>query len=90
MPTVRDNTTLSRFELESDGVIAYAHYQVEGDVITVMHTETTEAARGRGLASQLVAGALGAIRARGLKVIPRCPFVRAYIAKHPEYRDLLA
>jgi uncharacterized protein len=47
-------------------------------------------ARGRGLASQLVAGALENVRARGLKVVPRCPFVRAYIARHPEYRDLLA
>ena len=75
---VRDNTALSRFELDAGGVIA------------LLHTETPPQARGQGLASQLTAGALQIARARGLKVIPRCAFVRAYIAKHPEFRDLLA
>jgi uncharacterized protein len=90
MPIVRDNAALSRFELDADGVTVFANYQIAGNVITLMHTETPVQARGRGLASQLVAGALENVRARGLKVVPRCPFVRAYIARHPEYRDLLA
>jgi hypothetical protein len=58
--------------------------------MTLMHTETPVAARGRGLASQLVAGVLDEMRRRGLKIVPRCPFVSAYLAKHPEYRDLVA
>ena len=87
---VRDNTTLSRFELDADGITAFANYQLAGNVITIAHTETPLQARGRGIASKLVAGALDAVRARGLKLVPRCPFVRAYIARHPEYRDLLA
>jgi uncharacterized protein len=90
MPAVRDNAALSRFELAADGVTAFANYRIAGNVITIMHTETPVQARGRGLASQLVSGALENVRARGLKVVPRCPFVRAYIAKHPDYRDLLA
>ena len=61
-----------------------------GGVITLLHTETPPQARGQGLASQLIAGALQIARARGLKVKPLCAFVRAYIAKHPEFRDLLA
>ena len=48
------------------------------------------ALRGRGIASRLVQGALESARAAGLKVVPRCPFVSAYIAKHPEFGDLLA
>jgi predicted GNAT family acetyltransferase len=87
---VRDNTTLSRFELDADGVTAFANYQLADGVITISHTETPAAARGQGLASKLVAGALAIARARGLKVIPRCAFVRAYVQKHPEVRDLLA
>jgi uncharacterized protein len=59
-------------------------------VITISHTETPVAARGQGIASRLVAGAFDIARARGLKVIPRCPFVRTYVQKHPEVRDLLA
>jgi len=91
MPSpLRDNPALSRFELESDGVIAILNYRLSGNVMTLMHTETPVAARGRGIASQLVAGVLDAARARGLKVVPRCPFVSAYLAKHPEFRDLEA
>jgi predicted GNAT family acetyltransferase len=46
--------------------------------------------RRRGFASRLVHDALGAARARGLKVVPRCSFVANYIAQHPEFGDLLA
>jgi uncharacterized protein len=87
---VRDNKTISRFELEENGVTAFANYQLGDGVITISHSETPVAARGRGIASKLVAGAFAIARARGLKVIPRCPFVRAYAQKHPEVRDLLA
>lgn len=86
---VRDNTALSRFELEADGVTVFMNYRLAGKVISLDHTETPAAARGRGLASRLVEGALQIVRARGLKAVPRCPFVRAYIAKHPEYGDLV-
>jgi predicted GNAT family acetyltransferase len=87
---VRDNTALSRFELDDGDVTAVLNYTIAGNVMTLQHTETPPQARGRGLASLLVAGALEDVRARSLKVVPRCAFVRSYIAKHPEYRDLLA
>ncbi len=58
--------------------------------MTLNHTETPVAARGRGIASRLVAGALDEVRRRGLKIVPRCPFVSAFLAKHPDYRDLVA
>jgi len=87
---IRDNTVLSRFALDAEGVTAYMTYRLAGNVMTLAHTETPVAARGRGFASQLVAGVLDEVRRRGLKIVPRCPFVSACLAKHPECRDLLA
>jgi predicted GNAT family acetyltransferase len=89
MPTIRDNTALSRFELEDGGVIVILNYSLAGNVMTLAHTETPVAARGRGLASRLVEAVLQQARVRGLKIVPRCPFVSAYLEKHPEYRDLV-
>jgi uncharacterized protein len=88
--SVRDNSALSRFELDADGITAVANYQLDGDVITFTHTEVPPQARHDGIASQLIGGALRAVRARGLKVVPRCSFVKAYVDKHTEVRDLLA
>jgi uncharacterized protein len=90
MPAIRDNTALSRFELDDGGVTVVLNYELAGDVITLAHTETPVAARGRGLASRLVEAVLQQARARGLKVVPRCPFVSAYLDKHPEFLDLVA
>lgn len=86
---VRDNAARSRFELDAGGVTAFMNYRLAGDVISLDHTETPVAARGRGLASRLVEGVLEIVRARGLKIVPRCPFVRAYLDKHPEHADLV-
>jgi hypothetical protein len=87
---IHDNTALSRFELDAGGVTAFMNYRLAGKVMTLDHTETPMPARGRGIASQLVEGVLAIARARGLKVVPRCPFVSAYLAKHPEFRELVA
>jgi uncharacterized protein len=87
--SIRDNAARSRFEFDADGVTAFMNYRLAGGVITLDHTETPAAARGHGIASRLVEGVLEIARARGLKVVPRCPFVRAYLAKHPEFRDLV-
>jgi uncharacterized protein len=90
MTTIRNNTALSRYELDADGVTAVLYYRIADGVITLVHTETPPQAQGKGIASRLVKEALDDIRAKGLKVVPRCPFVRSYMGRHPEYNDLLA
>jgi hypothetical protein len=87
--TVRDNPDLNRFELDLNGKTAVAYYQLSPGVITFRHTEVPPEMSGHGIGSQLVRGALEAVRTRGLKVVPKCPFVAAYMAKHPEFNDLL-
>jgi predicted GNAT family acetyltransferase len=87
---VRQNTDLSRFELDVDGETAVANYRLADGVMTFTHTETPAHLRGRGIASQLVAGALAQARAQRLKVRAGCDFVRAYLARHREFDDLVA
>jgi uncharacterized protein len=89
-PVVRNNAALSRFELDTDEGIAVANYRPAPGVLTFYHTEVPPQLRERGIASRLVHGALEQARAEGLKVVPRCGFVRHYIETHPEFQDLLA
>ena len=86
---VRNNAALHRFELDADGHTTVAHYQLAPGVITFTHTEVPPALSGRGIGSKLARGALEAARSQGLKVVAKCPFVSAYIGKHPEFADLL-
>ncbi len=90
MPQVKDNPAMGRFEMRSGDSTAFVEYRRAGDRIALLHTEVPEALSGQGVGSKLVRGALDAVRTEGLKVVPRCEFVAAYIARHPEYRDLLA
>lgn len=85
---VRNNQAARRFELESDGHIAGAYYELAGNIITFTHTEVPKALEGKGIGSRLVKGALDQARDNGLKVVTQCPFVKAYMSKHTEYGDL--
>ena len=87
---VADNPDKARFEILADSELAgFVLYHLRGDEIAFTHTETDERFRGHGLASQLVQAALDAARARQLAVLPYCPFVRSWLAEHPEYADLV-
>ena len=90
MTAVTDNESRRRFELEEEGETAFVTYVVEGELMTLTHTIVPPEIEGRGVGSRLVQGALDAVRERGLKVVPQCSFVRGYIERHEEYRDLLA
>jgi uncharacterized protein len=90
MADVRDNKARQRFELDVEGQIAFANYRQTPQAVIITHTETPRSLRGRGIASELVKGALEMIRADGHKVIAGCGFVVDYLSKHREYRDLVA
>ena len=67
MTEVRDNKAQSRFELDVEGGVAFANYRLTPSTVIITHTETPRALRGRGIASELVQGALQLIRADGLE-----------------------
>ena len=89
MTDIVNNPAKHRYELAVDGHIAATYYGIAGGVITFVHTEVPPELGGKGIGSKLIKGALDQVRAAGLKVIAQCPFVKAYIEKHPEYADLL-
>ena len=86
---VSDNPAHHRYELAVDGHIAATYYKIADGVITFIHTEVPPELGGKGVGSRLILGALDQARAAGLKVIAQCPFVKAFIEKHPAYQDLL-
>ena len=87
---VLDNRDANRFELRVDGRLAVAAYQREAGRITFTHTVVPPQLEGRGIGSRLIMAALEQARTERLKVVPQCPFVRAYIERHAEEQDLLA
>ncbi|KJC37975.1 GNAT family N-acetyltransferase [Bradyrhizobium sp. LTSP857] len=89
MSDIINNGGQHRYELELEGHLAATYYELEGDVITFVHTEVPPELGGKGVGSKLIKGALDQVRAAGLRVVAQCPFVKAYIEKHPEYQDLL-
>jgi len=86
---VRDNAALSRFELDLEDGIAFAIYRMSPGTVTIVHTEVPPKTRGSGGGTAFVRRVLEEVRGQGLKVVPQCDFVRAFIAKTPEFNDLL-
>ena len=90
-PPVHHNTDAERYEVTLDGATAFLQYRRKPDgTLVLLHTETPEALRGRGLGGTLARAALEAARAAGRRVVVLCPFVTTYVQRHPEYAALLA
>ncbi len=88
---VTKNDQRSRYEISVDGdESGFADYQERGSQVVLPHTVIDPAARGQGLAALLVRFALDDIRSRGRSVVPACSYVSGFIAKSPEYADLVA
>jgi uncharacterized protein len=87
---VADNPEQGQYEIRADGeLVGVLKYHLRDGVIAFLHTETSTAFRGHGIATKLIESSLDAARDRHLAVLPYCPFVRSYIEEHPEYADLV-
>ncbi len=88
---VQDVPGAERWQAVVDGADAgFASYRRSQGTMTFLHTVVDPAFEGRGVGSALVRTALDAARAEGLAVVPRCSFVRGWIASHPDYQNLVA
>jgi Predicted acetyltransferase len=88
---VIDEPTRQRYEARlGDLVVGFTEYRAVRGRLILFHTEVDPAFEGRGVGRRLAVGALDDIRARGLRVTVKCPFIGAFMERHPEYQDLLA
>lgn len=88
--TVSRNDASHRYEAHLDGRLAgYLDFRERDGEIVLIHTETLDEFQGRGVGSAVARFALDDVRSRGAKAVALCPFVRRWLTKHPEYKDLV-
>jgi len=80
----------SRFECELQGMLCVIDYRIEGDRILLPSVRVPQALEGRGIAAALTRAALDWAREQSLTVVPICPYVAAWLRRHPDYSDVLA
>ena len=87
---VENNADESRFEVQVGEYLAVIDYYRQGNDIVFTHTGVPDPLGGQGLAGKMAKTALEYAKHNGLDVVPNCPFVRAYIRRHSEYRELVS
>jgi predicted GNAT family acetyltransferase len=87
--TVRNNEAAGQFEIEIDGKIAITQYRLKPGRMVITHTEVPPELEGHGVGNSLARAALDYARREGLRVVPLCAFVSAFIRRHKEYQDLV-
>lgn len=93
--SVRHDPAARRFTLATTHGDAVLTYEQAGDVdgrarVVFAHTVVPAEAEGEGVGSRLVRGALAQARESGWAVVPQCPFVAAYLERHPDTGTVLA
>jgi len=76
-----------RFHANVEGHEATIEYVRMGDAYNLLHTFVPEELRGRHVGEDLVRGTLDQIKAQGATFLPTCPFVQAFLKRHPEYQE---
>lgn len=87
---IADEPGRQRYEARfGDDVVGFIEYRSVRGRRILIHTEVDRSVEGRGVGSRLVSWALDDVRARGLAITVKCPFVTAFLERHPEYGDLV-
>ncbi|MET7807501.1 GNAT family N-acetyltransferase [Micromonospora chersina] len=87
---VEENPAKHRFDILVDDALAgFTAYVPRGEVLVFTHTEVDDRFQNMGVGSALIRGTLDQIRERGDRIVVQCPFMRAFIERHPDYADLV-
>jgi predicted GNAT family acetyltransferase len=90
-PLIENNVAANRFEVRFPEGLAQLRYRYDRQGrLVLIHTEVPNELGGRGIAGLLARTALEFARAQHLQVVPQCPFVKTYLERHPEYKDLVS
>ncbi len=85
-----DNKTNSQYEFHAGEFTPKIEYIKTGSKIFLTHTEVPMQLQGKGIGNILVSEVLEDIKQTGLSLVPLCPFVAAYIKRHPEWNFLVS
>ena len=88
-PDIRDDRKAHRYTLHISGETAVVMYNEVAVGLLITETLVPQALEGQGIASRMARHVLADVRARGLKILPTCPFFAGYLQKHPEYADVV-
>ncbi|MFY1693534.1 GNAT family N-acetyltransferase [Plantactinospora sp. WMMB782] len=87
---VEENPARRRFEILVDDALAgFIGYQVVSGTMVLAHTEVDKQFEGKGVGSALARGTLDQLRDRGEQVRVTCPFLLAFLDRHPEYASVV-
>ena len=85
------NEEKKRFELKVEGETAFIEFILSNEnIMFLTHTEVPVALEGKGVGSAIVSKTLEYIKEKGLTLAPLCPFVAAYVKRHPDWKAILA
>jgi uncharacterized protein len=88
--SVQHNKNHHRFELKLENQTAFVEYQtIDEETLVLTHTEVPAELEGQGIGSALVKGVLEQVERDKLMIVPACPFVKAYIQRHPEWNRVV-
>ena len=88
-PLISDNAALNRYEITIGNQVAFLTYRRRPGSVLLAHTEVPVSLRGQGLAQALAKHGLDEARQTGEHVVVKCPFVTAWLKRHPEYDDIV-
>ena len=86
---MKNNSQKSRFELETEGLITFADYQLKDNILTINHVEAPVELRGSGSAGKLMEEIAKKARAENLKIVPICGYASVWLRRNKEFKDLL-
>lgn len=86
-PEIHNNSEVNRYELPVDGSVAVVTYNLSPPNLMITETLVPERLEGKGIAGRLASHVIADAKARGLVILPVCPFFSAYLKKHPEHAE---